>query len=76
MTSGCGTISADWSSTTDRKAGPNDDGHIRGVARQGRGHATWRWDRDDQLPNGRQLGMERLGQIRAALDRAEPDIHG
>jgi len=31
--------------------------------------ATWRWDRDDQLPNGRQLGMEWLGQIRAAQGR-------
>ncbi len=31
--------------------------------------ATWRWDRDDQLPNGRQLGAEWLSQIRAALDR-------
>jgi len=31
--------------------------------------ATWRWDRDDQLPNGRQLGAAWLGQIRAALDR-------
>jgi len=31
--------------------------------------ATWRWDRDDQLPNGRQLGTEWLSQIRAALDR-------
>lgn len=29
--------------------------------------ATWRWDRGDQLPNGRQLGVEWLGQIRAAL---------
>ena len=28
--------------------------------------ATWRWDRDDQLPNGRQLGREWLSQIRAA----------
>jgi Phosphotransferase enzyme family len=28
---------------------------------------TWRWDRDDQLPNGRQLGTEWLSQIRAAL---------
>ena len=26
---------------------------------------TWRWDRDDQLPNGRQLGTEWLSQIRA-----------
>jgi thiamine kinase-like enzyme len=31
--------------------------------------ATWRWDRGDQLPNGRQLGMEWLSRIRAALDR-------
>jgi len=31
--------------------------------------ATWRWDRGDQLPNGRQLGAEWLSQIRAALDR-------
>ncbi len=30
--------------------------------------ATWRWDRDDQLPNGRQLGTEWLRQVRAALD--------
>jgi hypothetical protein len=30
--------------------------------------ATWRWDRDDQLPNGRELGTEWLSQIRAALD--------
>ncbi|MFG2129203.1 phosphotransferase enzyme family protein [Streptomyces sp. NPDC048751] len=27
---------------------------------------TWRWDRDDQLPNGRRLGTEWLGRIRAA----------
>ncbi len=31
--------------------------------------ATWRWDRGDQLPNGRQLGTEWLRQIRAALER-------
>jgi hypothetical protein len=37
---------------------------------------TWRWDRDDQLPNGRQLGTEWLSQIRAALDRNGPDTHG
>lgn len=30
---------------------------------------TWRWDEGDQFPNGRQLGMEGLSQIRAALDR-------
>jgi hypothetical protein len=35
--------------------------------------ATWRWDRGDQLPNGRQLGTEWLSQIRAALDRKRPD---
>ena len=36
---------------------------------------TWRWDRDDQLPNGRQLGTEWLSQIRAALDRKGLDAH-
>ncbi len=30
--------------------------------------ATWRWDRDDQFPNGRQWGAEYLSRIRAALD--------
>src|SRR5919201_2075019 len=30
---------------------------------------TWRWDRDDQLPNGRRLGTGWLSQMRAALDR-------
>jgi len=30
--------------------------------------ATWRWDRGDQLPNGRQLGTQWLSQIRAALN--------
>jgi Ser/Thr protein kinase RdoA (MazF antagonist) len=30
---------------------------------------TWRWDRSDQLPNGRQLGAEWLSQLRAALAR-------
>src|SRR5262245_58031809 len=37
---------------------------------------TWRWDRDDQLPHGRQLGAEWLSQIRAALDRNGLDAHG
>jgi thiamine kinase-like enzyme len=37
---------------------------------------TWRWDRDDQLPNGRRLGAEWLSQIRAALDPNGPDLHG
>lgn len=30
---------------------------------------TWRWDRDDQLPNGRQLGLTWLNEMRAALAR-------
>ena len=29
---------------------------------------SWRWDRDDQHPNGHQLGNEWLAQLRAALD--------
>jgi len=37
--------------------------------------ATWRWDRDDQLPNGRQLGTEWLSEIRASLDRYGPNVH-
>lgn len=31
--------------------------------------ATWRWDREDRLPNGRLLGAQWLEQIRAALAR-------
>ena len=30
---------------------------------------TWRWDRDDRFPNGRQRGVEWLSRLRAALDR-------
>jgi hypothetical protein len=30
---------------------------------------TWRWNRDDQLPYGRQLAAQWLGQMRTALDR-------
>jgi Ser/Thr protein kinase RdoA (MazF antagonist) len=37
---------------------------------------TWRWERGDQLPNGRQLGTEWLSQLRAALDRKGLDTHG
>jgi Phosphotransferase enzyme family len=37
---------------------------------------TWRWDRGDQLPNGRQLGTEWLSQIRAAQGRKGLDAHG
>lgn len=31
--------------------------------------ATWRWDRDDQLPDGRRLGTEWLSQLRTAVSR-------
>jgi aminoglycoside phosphotransferase (APT) family kinase protein len=37
---------------------------------------TWRWDRDDQFPNGRRLGTEWLSEIRAALDRDGLDTRG
>ncbi|MFE9611409.1 phosphotransferase enzyme family protein [Streptomyces sp. NPDC006012] len=37
---------------------------------------TWRWDRADQLPDGRRLAAQWLGRIRAALDRGGPDGHG
>ena len=37
---------------------------------------TWRWDRGDQFPNGRQLGTEWLSQIRATLERDGLDTHG
>ncbi|WP_328847378.1 phosphotransferase enzyme family protein [Streptomyces sp. NBC_00258] len=37
---------------------------------------TWRWDRGDQLPDGRRLGAEWLSQIRAALGRNDLDTHG
>jgi Ser/Thr protein kinase RdoA (MazF antagonist) len=37
---------------------------------------TWRWDRGDQLPNGRQLGTEWLSQIRETLDRNTLDTPG
>ena len=29
---------------------------------------TWRWDRGDQFPNGRQLGLDGLAELREALD--------
>ena len=35
---------------------------------------TWRWERGDQLPNGRKLGTQWLSQLRAALARAGLDI--
>lgn len=35
---------------------------------------AWRWDRDDQLPDGRYWGIEGLNQIRIALDRFGMDV--
>jgi len=35
---------------------------------------TWRWRRDDQLPNGRYWAIEGLNQLRAALDRYRLDV--
>lgn len=31
--------------------------------------AAWRWDRDDQFPNGRRAAVELLDEMRTALDR-------
>jgi Ser/Thr protein kinase RdoA (MazF antagonist) len=31
--------------------------------------ASWRWDRDDQYPDGRRMGTELLSQVRTALAR-------
>ena len=33
---------------------------------------TWRWDRDDQFPDGRRLGVEWLAQLRATLGSSGP----
>jgi hypothetical protein len=35
---------------------------------------VWRWDRDDRFPDGRRLGTEWLGRLRAAVDRHGLDI--
>ena len=35
---------------------------------------AWRWDRDDQLPEGRYWGIEGLNQVRVALDRYGMDV--
>jgi hypothetical protein len=37
---------------------------------------TWRWQRDDQLPNGRYWRIEGLNQIRATLNGPGPDVLG
>jgi hypothetical protein len=36
--------------------------------------AAWRWDRDDQFPNGRRMGTEYLSQVRAELVRYGLDV--
>jgi Phosphotransferase enzyme family len=35
---------------------------------------AWRWDRDDQLPDGRYWRIEGLNQVRVALDRFGMDV--
>jgi hypothetical protein len=35
---------------------------------------AWRWDRNDQLPNGRYWGVEGIKQVRVALDRYGMDV--
>ena len=35
---------------------------------------AWRWDRDDQFPDGRSWGIEGLNQVRVALDRYGMDV--
>jgi hypothetical protein len=37
---------------------------------------SWRWDRDDQFPNGLHWRIEGLNQLRAALDRYGLDVSG
>lgn len=37
---------------------------------------TWRWNRDDQFPDGRRLAAEWLNQLRRALDRNGLETHG
>lgn len=37
---------------------------------------TWRWERGDQLPNGRRLAAEWLGQLRAAIHDDGSDLMG
>jgi hypothetical protein len=35
---------------------------------------AWRWDRRDQFPDGRRMGVEFLSELRAALDRYGLDV--
>lgn len=38
--------------------------------------ASWRWDRRDHFPDGRRMGVEFLGALRAALHRYGLDVEG
>lgn len=35
---------------------------------------TWRWDKDDQLPDGRRLGVEWLAELRSRLGANRPGL--
>jgi len=35
---------------------------------------AWRWDRDDELPNGRRLALDWLSEMRSALERYGLDV--
>ncbi len=35
---------------------------------------AWRWDRDDQFPDGRSTGIEGLNQVRVAVERYGMDV--
>jgi hypothetical protein len=50
----------------------NQDKHNERIEEYGRGFdvlAAWRWDRDDQFPNGRRAAAELLSEQRTALER-------
>jgi hypothetical protein len=36
--------------------------------------AAWRWDCRDHFPNGRQMGVEFVSELRAALERYGLDV--
>lgn len=36
--------------------------------------AAWRWDRDDEFPDGHRMGVEWTGLVRAALEREGLDV--
>jgi thiamine kinase-like enzyme len=35
---------------------------------------AWRWDRDDEFPNGRRLALDWLSEMRSALERYGLDV--